>query len=326
MLDYSAARNVPVLFLIFNRLNTTQQVFSVIRQLQPKYLYVASDGARPDKADEKEKVQTVRDYVLNNIDWDCEVKTLLRQENLGCGRAVSGAITWFFENVEQGIILEDDVLPSLSFFSYCAELLERYKNNNQVLHIAGYNPFGWIFSRASYYFGNFMYCWGWASWRRAWQQYDYNIQGLSEFIKRDKVDKILPKHVLDSLGSLKHIDTWDYQWLYAILKNNGLCVIPKCSLVSNIGFGTDATHTKGGSGSGCTKRYEMLVLKHPAKISLNKRYGKKWHETLHPKYGFLRKSIGLPSVALLRWYVQKRFVQRVLSVFFIEIKLGGRHD
>ena len=131
--------NTAVLFLIFNRLDTTKQVFEAIRQAKPPRLYIAADGARSSREGEAEKVQAVREYIIQNIDWECEVKTLFREQNLGCKYAVSGAIDWFFENEEMGIILEDDCLPSQSFFWFCEELLERYKDDMRVWHIGGSN-------------------------------------------------------------------------------------------------------------------------------------------------------------------------------------------
>ena len=127
----------PVLFIVFNRLDKTRQVFEAIRQARPPFLYIASDGARFNKEGELEKVQAVRDFIIQNIDWKCEVKTLFRKKNLGCKYAVSGAISWFFNNVDQGIILEDDCLPSKSFFWYCEELLEKYKHDNSIYLISG---------------------------------------------------------------------------------------------------------------------------------------------------------------------------------------------
>ncbi|MFP4332877.1 MAG: hypothetical protein ACLFQJ_06210, partial [Campylobacterales bacterium] len=128
-----------VLFLVFNRLDTTKQVFEAIRQAKPPRLYVAADGAREAKEGEDQKVKAIREYILQHIDWDCEVKTLFREKNLGCKIAVSSAITWFFENEEMGIILEDDCLPSQSFFWFCEELLERYKDDMRIMMVSGYN-------------------------------------------------------------------------------------------------------------------------------------------------------------------------------------------
>ena len=142
--------NTPILFLVFNRPDTTQRVFAQIRKIQPKQLFIAADGARKGKEGEQERVAQVRKLILEGIDWDCEVKTLFRDENLGCGKAVSEGITWFFKNVEQGIILEDDTLPDLSFFPFCEELLERYKDDERVAMISGYCKFGKYKSPYSY--------------------------------------------------------------------------------------------------------------------------------------------------------------------------------
>jgi hypothetical protein len=271
--------NTPILFLIFNRLDTTKQVFAAIRQIQPARLFVAADGPRQTLAGETEKCQTVRKYVLDNIDWDCEVKTLFRNENLGCGKSVSDAITWFFVQVEQGIILEDDCVPSMSFFLYCEELLKKYVDNDFVYHIAGYNPLGHIRSAYSYYFARIQHCWGWATWRRAWNKYRYDINGLDDFIKGKKINYIFNRkcdreYWLDIFKKMhKHeIDTWDYQWTYAIIENNGICINPSDNLISNIGFGVDATHTADiNSAHNNQPRYDILIIKHPECIKINNR-------------------------------------------------------
>ena len=162
----------PVLFLVFNRPDTTKQVFEAIRQAQPPRLYIASDGHRSDREGEWEKVKTVRDYVVNNIDWDCEVKTLFREKNLGCRIAVSTAISWFFENEEQGIILEDDCFPDQSFFPFCEELLWKYQDDKRIMMITGTNSLGtWKSELQSYHFSIYGSIWGWATWKRAWNLY-----------------------------------------------------------------------------------------------------------------------------------------------------------
>lgn len=240
--------NTAVLFLVFNRLDTTKQVFEAIRQAKPPRLYVAADGARSIKEGEAEKVQAVRDYIMQNIDWECDVKTLFRDKNLGCKYAVSGAITWFFENEEQGIILEDDCLPSQSFFWFCEELLERYKNDERVWHIGGTNPIDTQLISSEYYFSEYNRIWGWASWKRAWSVYDVEISAwpniktmnvLKEILGESEANKY--ERLFDRVYEGK-IDTWDYQWfLYRLL--NGKAIIPKVNLISNIGFGEEATHT-----------------------------------------------------------------------------------
>jgi hypothetical protein len=271
------AYNIPVLFLIFNRLDTTRKVFEVIRSIAPKKFYIASDGPRVTHGGEQEQVEKVRKYVLDTIDWDCEIKTLFREKNLGCGRAVSSAITWFFENVEHGIILEDDCLPSLSFFDYCAELLEKYKSNERIYHIAGYNPLTVINDSNTYYFSRIQHCWGWASWRRAWNQYSYDIDGLDKFVAQRKIKNIFKracdrKYWLDIFREMERheIDTWDYQWAYSIFKNNGICINPTRNMVKNIGFGADATHTMFKSAfHDEQEKFEIESIIHPGEIVLD---------------------------------------------------------
>ncbi|MBC7332022.1 MAG: nucleotide-diphospho-sugar transferase [Synergistetes bacterium] len=242
--------SIPVLFLIFNRLDTTEKVFEMIRRAKPPRFYVASDGPRHWKDGEKEKVENVRRYVLSNIDWDCKVKTLFRDRNLGCGKAISEAITWFFENEEMGIILEDDCLPRLSFFWFCEELLKRYKDDLRVWHIAGFNPnLGWIRDPDySYYFSSLGFVWGWATWRDRWKNYDFNMSLLDEILGKGYVEDIglslekdLPFFYAIRKGQL---DTWDFQWGFTMAVNNGLSIIPCKNLVKNIGFGGGSLHTK----------------------------------------------------------------------------------
>ena len=241
-----------VLFLVFNRLDTTKQVFEAIRKAKPPRLYIAADGPRETKEGEKEKVEKVRQYVLENIDWNCEVKTLFRKKNLGCKIAVSSAITWFFENEEQGIILEDDCLPSQSFFWYCEELLNKYKDDMRIWHISGNNfHFGWQRDKDySYYFGGiYGSIWGWATWRSRWKYYDVEMKDYNELKTKKYLENcydgsIAVKHRIREFESIKNgLDTWDFQWVYCRWKNNGLTIIPNINLVKNLGFGKEATYS-----------------------------------------------------------------------------------
>ncbi len=247
-----AILRTPVLFLTFNRLDTTKKVFAEIRKAKPKQLFIASDGPRKDRPEEKEIVEKIRKYLLKNIDWTCKVKTLFRKKNLGCKYAVSGAIDWFFENVEQGIILEDDCLPNKSFFRFCEELLDKYKYEKRIMHISGTNFIDEKTKdmKESYYFSKNAHIWGWATWKRAWKNYDVEIQdkmtlkdlrkistGILEYLKNKKRLKEL---------KAKRFSTWDYQWDFTIGLEGGLAIIPKDNLVENIGFGDDATNTGGG--------------------------------------------------------------------------------
>jgi hypothetical protein len=244
----------PILFIIFNRFDTTKKVFERIKEAKPKQLFIAGDGPRIDKIDDPEKCQATR-KIIEQIDWDCEVKTLFREKNLGCKIAVSSAISWFFDNVEEGIILEDDCLPHPTFFKFCENLLEKYRYDQRVMMITGSNfqkenKYG----DGSYYFSRFAHIWGWASWRRAWQFYDVDLKNLDQFISQNKIDEVVinyPQLKSKWLNDLKKtksgfINTWDYQWSYAIFSNFGLSVTPNVNLISNIGFGhQDATFTTG---------------------------------------------------------------------------------
>ncbi|MDL1966955.1 MAG: glycosyltransferase family 2 protein [Deltaproteobacteria bacterium] len=243
-----------VLFLIFNRSDTTKQVFEAIRQAKPPRLYVAADGQRVDKPGEAEKCEEVR-RIATQVDWDCEVKTLFRDKNLGCKYAVSGAIDWFFENEEEGIILEDDCLPSQSFFWFCEELLERYLGDERVMQICGSNFLnGWLRNDDSYYFSQYGPVWGWASWRRAWIYYDVDMKLWPE-VKEKKIfldfcdgksEMSYRLNLYDKVFA-GEIDTWDYQWGFAKIINHGLSVTPNANLISNIGFREDGTHVANGN-------------------------------------------------------------------------------
>lgn len=276
--------STPVLFMVFNRIETTKQVFDVIRCIKPSSFYIAADGPRKSKENEDKKCKEVREFIITHIDWPCEVKTLFREENLGCGHAISSAITWFFTNVEKGIILEDDCVPSLSFFSYCETLLEKYKNNENIFHISGHNPFTISKDvKESYYFSPYQHCWGWATWKRAWDHYSYGINHTEELFDNRKTRKrVGGKIACDYWARIftrmeKHeIDTWDYQWTYAILKNQGICINPKNNLVKNIGFQADATHTFNETSAFANQStFQLNAMIYPKDIKVKKRRTKK---------------------------------------------------
>ena len=263
------ALKMPVLFLVFNRIDTTRQVFGAIRDAKPPKLYIAADGARVDREGEYEKTEIVRNYVLENIDWECSVKTLFRKDNLGCKYAVSDAIRWFFEEEEMGIILEDDCLPSLSFFWYCENLLRRYKEEMRVGHIGGSNfQGGQKRGAADYYFSIFGHIWGWATWANRWKNYDVELEKFhdSGFISDIKhIDRIYWERIYDSVKK-KNLDTWDYQWTFTLWKERQLAALPNVNLVKNIGFGAEATHTKRVSEFANLRTFELLVERHPEEI------------------------------------------------------------
>jgi len=269
--------NTPVLFLIFNRPDVTEKVFEVIRQAQPKKLFVAADGAREDRLGEKEKcIQTRK--IIEKVDWDCEVKTLFREENLGCRNAVSSAIDWFFEHVEEGIILEDDCVPSQSFFTYCQELLDYYRHDTRIMMISGdsfIDPKH--IKKESYYFSPIQFCWGWASWKRAWKDFDVEMKNYSELengIKNTFKKKYQQDYWLDILTKVKtgKINSWAYIWTFTIFAQKGFCITPVKNLVTNIGFDKNATHTTAiNSPFSNQERYEIQEIIHPKKVVCDKK-------------------------------------------------------
>ena len=173
--------NTPILLLVFNRPEHTKRVLNTLRKVRPMNLYIAADGPRRNNQSDSINCQLVKEILIKWIDWDCEIKTLFRDENLGCGKAVSQSITWFFNHVEDGIILEDDCLPDLSFFKFCEGLLDKYRNVPDVFLISGDN----FVNRSinipwDYYYSSFAHIWGWATWRRVWNKYDFTLSDFSE--------------------------------------------------------------------------------------------------------------------------------------------------
>lgn len=259
-----------VLLLVFNRPDTTARVFEAIRRARPALLYVAADGPRPGREGEAERCEEVR-RLVTQVDWPCQVKTLFRNLNLGCKSAVSGAITWFFEREEEGIILEDDCLPSEDFFRFCSELLPYYRAEPRVMHISGDNfQDGIIRGDGSYYFSRYPHIWGWASWRRAWKHYDVSLTSWPEarrckWLKGLKLDGAERRYWTRSFNRVYAgaIDTWDYQWLYACWRERGVGILPNVNLVTNIGESPNATHTKVASPGIGIPRGNLSRVVHP---------------------------------------------------------------
>ncbi len=274
----------PILFLTFNRIDTTKLVFEQIKQVKPNKIYLASDGAR-DKIDknnitESKKVDDIRKYLLENISWDCDIKTRFLMQNNGCKIAVSSAIEWFFANEEQGIILEDDCLPNESFFRFCDEMLDRYKDNDKIFMVSGWSALDFdkkakASLECDYYFSKYNHIWGWASWARAWKKYERENNNFKEDFKKIEFDTIKEKNEFKKVLSLYfrgEIDTWDYPFTFSIWKNNGLCIYPKNNMIKNIGFNRDdATHTNGESKFQYMNAYDLdFPLKHPDTMERNK--------------------------------------------------------
>lgn len=270
--------DTAVLFLIFNRPETTERVFEAIRQARPPRLYVSADGARADRAGEAQRCeQALR--IATAVDWPCELHTQLHTQNLGCRRAVTGAIDWFFGQEAEGIVLEDDILPVPGFFAFCEELLARYRGDDRVWAISGCN---FVADRhradASYLFSHHNHVWGWASWRRSWQRYDLEMRQWPQWARsgallrhlggdrcaadywREKFRRIYRGH---------EPSAWDYQWMLSAWEHDALTILPAHNLVTNLGFGAAATNTTKPPAGFITRnpaRDIGLPLRHPARV------------------------------------------------------------
>ena len=239
-----------VLFVIFNRPGTTQKVFDAIRVAKPKRLYLAADGPRPGVPGDALLCKQTRE-IVGKIDWDCEIKTLFRDENAGCKNGVSAAISWFFSYEEEGIILEDDCLPANSFFKFCDMLLEKYRHDTRIRHITGCNlQFGKKWGESTYYFSNRTHVWGWAGWRRVWDDYDLSLEKydgtvIAKQMKNIYDDDLVVESWVNIFNDVKagKVNSWAYPLDFSNFFNNGLVIIPNVNLISNIGFSANATNT-----------------------------------------------------------------------------------
>jgi hypothetical protein len=264
--------HTPIAFLIFNRPDTTARVFEAIRKARPPKLLVVADGPRADRPGEAEKCEATR-AIINGVDWPCKVLTNYSNVNLGCKGRVSSGLDWVFSNVEEAIILEDDCLPHPTFFRFCEELLNKYRDDQRVMMISGDNfQFGRKRTFYSYYFSHYTHIWGWASWRRAWKYYDVRMKLWPQIMQGgwlhgrsyDKKDVRIWTDIFDKVY-IGEIDTWDYQWTFACWINNGLTILPHVNLVTNIGCNPGGTHVQDVSNPVANLKTVAMTfpLKHP---------------------------------------------------------------
>jgi hypothetical protein len=261
-----------VTFFIFNRPKLTEQVFNRIAQVRPQTLLVVADG--PRSAEDVEPCGEAR-RIVDQVDWDCRVFKEFSDYNLGCKRRISSGLDWAFSQVKETIILEDDCVPSLSFFKFCQELLERYREDERIFLVSGDNfQFGQTRTNDSYYFSRYAHCWGWATWKRAWSQFDVTMSSWPEFraggyiksVCEDPAEQEYWSNIFNLCYQDK-INSWAYVWAYTCWSQSGLAALPDVNLVSNIGFGGDATHTGDPTSplAGIPAR-EIWKIKHPKHV------------------------------------------------------------
>lgn len=280
---------LPILFVIFNRPLITCEAFKPIREYQPERLYIAADGPRPYKKGEKENCDATRASVLSMIDWKCEVKTLFRDENLGCADGVNGAINWFFEKENFGVIIEDDVVLHSDFFKLCEELGTRYEDTNSVMQIAAMYPSNTAVIQESYGFSTTMQCWGWATWKRAWMHMDMTMRRYPKinFWKYLRTFGLFYGwmncyyywgDIYKKLRRKEKVTTWARRWAFNIFASDGLIIVPRVNMMKNIGCtGIDGTHYNDGDEDLYinlkTQGLEWPII-HPIEIKPNKKIAK----------------------------------------------------
>jgi len=240
-------RNIPVLILGYNRPKHIKKLITSLKKIKPKNIFISLDGPKKNETD-RIKCHVVKNEI-EKINWSCEIKKKYNLNNLGCRESVYKGINWFFKHNNFGIVLEDDCIPNISFFTFCEKINNKYKNNKKIFTISGTNFFNKKISN-DYFFSKYNHCWGWGSWKRAWKYYDNNLSFWNNWkntnswklLHQDEIERKYWEKIFNKTKKRK-IDSWAYVWTCSVWKNNGLTVIPKKNLIKNIGFDIGATHT-----------------------------------------------------------------------------------
>lgn len=279
----------PVVIIIFNRPKLAEKQYEILRQVKPQKVFLISDAAREDVWGEAEKVARSRE-VFAHPDWECEVQRDFAKENLGCDARIKSGLDWVFSQVAEAIILEDDCIPDPSFFPFCETLLERYKHDERIGYLAGSNQVHNVAVRTSYDFLFGAWTWGWATWARAWNEqvdiaadYEAAFEGLRVQKGLSRADRENRVKTLDLYRRMDAMLPWDYQFTNSCILQNQLSIVPKSNLISNGGFGEDATHTGNALPGYDGTTVEMAFpLQHPTKIEPNRKLQEKQFRFLVP--------------------------------------------
>lgn len=305
----------PITIIAFRRPDLTRRVLEAVAEVRPQKLFVFTDGPRPDHPEDESACAETR-AVFDSVDWDCDVVRNFSDRNLGCGRGPSSGFSWVFEQVEEAVFLEDDCVPDPSFFEFCGEMLERYRDDERVMHISGST----LRSTAlpideSYCFSQVPACWGWAGWRRAWRHFDLALPSwpelketswLMDLFENEKAVAYWAKLFDRAHDEGGDVSYWDYQWAYACWANSGLTVVPRVNLVTNIGWGEGATHTFNDNDPTANLKAHALdmPLKHPERVLANRDLDRRYfREVIH-------RDLYAPPVT--GWPLWKRRIGRVV--------------
>lgn len=270
--------DTPILLCVFNRPRQTQAAMDRLRAVRPSRLYIAADGPRPGHPTDGERCAEVR-RIVSAVDWPCEARTLFREKNLGCKWSVGGGINWFFENEEEGLILEDDIVTEPTLFPYCAELLARYRDDERIGIVSGCNfTGGRAPSQESYIFVRNINLWGWATWRRVWKLVDLDMSDWNDHrsaaFLREYYDapwaaqQAWERHFDNTVN--RQVDTWDYQVAYAVWRHGLISIDPAVNLIDNDGMADpDATHPSAQKAQcliDSPMRPLTFPLRHPTEV------------------------------------------------------------
>lgn len=269
--------DTPILLIIFNRPDKVRRLIDSLRAIKPTKIYISADGPRDSVPADTELCKQAR-AMVSQINWPCEVITNFHERNTGSDFGPEKALNWFFDNVDEGIILEDDCSPHPDFFHFAKEMLSRYRSNEQIMLISGNNfQNGIIRGDGNYYFSKYPSTWGWASWKRAWNHYDTNTTAYDDFLEKEKINTICQsnaekKFFLKFFNQIHthKIEHWDIKWIFTIWNNDGIAIIPNVNLVQNVGFGKDATHTIKHDDTMVIKASPLEKIVHPSIITVNK--------------------------------------------------------
>ena len=323
----------PVCLIIFKRPETTKKVFEALRQVKPTQLLVVADGPRPDKPGELEKCQATR-QIIETVDWKCQVFKNYADTNMGLKHRVASGLDWVFNTVEEAIILEDDCLPDPTFFQFCEELLDYYYHQPKVMVITGTNfLLGNQPNEDSYYFSRYIDCWGWATWRRAWQYFDFEMKQwpelrdnnwLSKLLKEPQVTKQWTRTFQATFDG--RINSWAFRWKFACWLQDGLTIVPEKNLVSNIGFNSeDSTNTVNVDTLLANTPVEEITfpLKHPEIIDRNPKVDEFIQKIVFTRdLSFLRKKMAKLWLSLTKedWEIisQQEITKRVINICTVE--------
>lgn len=321
-MDYKNNTIKPILFMVFNRPEKTARVWEQLRLVKPRKLYISADGPRSKRLEDVKKVSDVRD-IVKNIDWECDVKYLLHEKNLGCTLAGKTAFDWVFSQETEMIQIEDDVLPTRSFFWYIQEMLERYKNDRRIAYICSEN-FGITSGDSTYFFTQFGSSGGWATWKRVYDLWEYTLDSLETVVNLQSFKNTFISHFQylfwkERFFQLKKYggNTYDLQSVYLVHKYNMLNVVPNINLNTNIGWDGEAKDRDGIAIDdprvmrfGNRPSYEIEEIIHPNEVaSSDDEVADKWFkyhfqgnrsEIHHKLRWIMRKPIFKPIKSILR--------------------------